>query len=122
MLPLSHDRIYRELLNALVKLQNLSTTQDFDLSSLQKQYGLVKDVFQSRAMTLTAEGLDAAIASRWQSIQTEIYRALRLLQNDIIFLGSARQPATRQTRLKTLCDRIEQLIGYCQVLLQETEK
>ncbi|MGF1487517.1 MAG: heterocyst frequency control protein PatD [Prochloraceae cyanobacterium] len=121
MLPLQHDRIYRQLLNALLKLQNLSTADNLDLASLEKQYALVKEIFQTRALSLTEEGLDGAIASRWLSVQTEINRAIRLLQNDIIFLRSARQPATRQKRLKTVCDRIEQLIGYCRVLLPETE-
>ena len=122
MLPKLHDRIYRELLNALLELKNLSTAPDFELSSLEKQYALVKEIFQTRALTLTEEAMDEAIASRWLSIQTEINRAIRLLQNDIIFLRSARQTTTRQTRLKVVCDRIEQLIGYCRVLLQETEE
>ena len=120
MLPLQHDRVYRELLNALLELQNLTTATDLEPSSLEKQYALVKEIFQTRALTLTEEGLDSVLVPRWQSVQTEINRAVRLLQNDIIFLRSARQPATRQTRLKTLCDRLEQLIGYCQVLLQAT--
>ena len=122
MLPLQHDRVYRELLNALLELQNLTTATDLEPSSLEKQYALVKEIFQTRALTLTEEGLDSVLVPRWQSVQTEINRAVRLLQNDIIFLRSARQPATRQTRLKTLCDRLEQLIGYCQVLLQATEE
>lgn len=122
MLPLQHDRVYRELLNALLELQNITTATDLEPSSLEKQYALVKEICQTRALTLTEEGLGAAIVPRWQSVQTEINRAVRLLQNDIIFFRSARQPATRQTRLKTLCDRLEQLIGYCQVLLRETEE
>ena len=122
MLPLQHDRVYRELLNALLELENLTTATDLEPSSLEKQYALVKEIFQTRALTLTEEVLDPALVPRWQSVQTEINRAVRLLQNDIIFLRSARQPATRQTRLKTLCDRLEQLIGYCQVLLQATEE
>ena len=122
MLPLQHDRVYRELLNALLELENLTTATDLEPSSLEKQYALVKEIFQTRALTLTEEVLDPALVPRWQSVQTEINRAVRLLQNDIIFWRSARQPATRQTRLKTLCDRLEQLIGYCQVLLQATEE
>ncbi len=122
MLPKLHDRIYRELLEALLELQNLSIAPHIDSPSLEKQYALVKEIFNHRALKLTEEGMDGAIASRWLSVQIEINRAVRLLQNDLLFFRSARQSSTRQTRLKTLCDRIEQLIGYCRVLLQETKE
>ena len=119
MLPESHRQPYQEFLRTLVELQELATASQLDLALLQQNWQLVQVIFQQQIIILTSDGLDAGISSRWQSLQTEIHRSLRLLEMDIIFLRSSRQAVTVRGRLKSAGDRLDQLIGYCQVLLQE---
>lgn len=119
MLPESHRQAYQEFLRTLLDLQNLSTASNTDAASIQQNFQNVQQIFQKQVAILTSDEVDPAIASRWQSIQTEIYRAIRLLDTDILFLRSSRQAATTEARLKTVSDRTQKLIGYCQALLQE---
>ena len=59
--------------------------------------------------------------SREQSYKTEISKQLRLLEVDMMFLQGARQSTTLQSRLKTIEERINTLIRYCQAITQPTE-
>ncbi len=52
---------------------------------------------------------------------TEINRALRLLETDLLFLGSARSSQTSKQRLSSFQPRLEQVIGYCNLILAEDE-
>jgi hypothetical protein len=47
---------------------------------------------------------------------TEMSKQLRLLEVDIMFLGGARQTSTMEARLKTICDRLNTLVGYCEAV------
>ncbi len=117
MLPELHNQAYQTLLNALLEFRDRATAGNLEVDSLQKKFQQVQQVFQGQIISLTSDGLDAAIAPRWQSVQTEIHRALRLLEADILFLRSSRQASTSQQRLASLSDRLEKIIGYCQVML-----
>ena len=59
--------------------------------------------------------------SREQSYKTEISKQLRLLEVDMMFLQGAKQLTTLQARLKTIEERIDTLIRYCQAITQPTE-
>ena len=124
MLPASHNRAYQDFLSLLIELNRLlaSHTQTTDLNPIEQ----IKQQFQSLALwyeqnlvRLDSRGLDSAIASRWQSVQTEIKREFKLLSTDILFLTSARQNSTQTKRLKSIGDRLDKLIGYCQILLDK---
>jgi hypothetical protein len=54
---------------------------------------------------------------RWQQVRTEIHRAIKLLEMDLLFLRSAKQITTKQQRVKTIVSRLEQLSGYWQIIL-----
>jgi hypothetical protein len=112
---------YQDLEKALLELQKLLYASNPERTSLQKNFQIVQQIFQQQVMILTDDELDPAIAQRWQSIQIEIHRSLRLLEMDMMFLHSSKQAATVEARLNTLRDRIQKIIGYCQVMLQESE-
>ena len=118
MLPKSHLSAYQEFLTVLLTLRDQATTEPPDAAYLQETFARVEQIFQSQIMSLPDDSLDPEIASRWQSVQTEIYRALRLLKTDIMFLRSSKQAATAEQRLAAVGDRLEKIIGYCQVILQ----
>lgn len=118
MLPTSHNRAYQEFLTLLQQLQRaclLST--EVGVTSLQQEFQVVRQYFERQIVPLTSEELDESIAPRWQSLQTELKRELRLLTTDMMFLGSSRQPETKEARLRSIGDRLGKISGYCQAML-----
>jgi hypothetical protein len=116
MLPKAHCQGVQNLLNALLTLQE-QLGRDESLSAFEQ----VQQVFQEQILGLSGEGLDGALASAWQSMQTEIHRNLRLLATDLLFLASARQAATTQQRLGSVRDRVGHIIGYCQGMVENRQ-
>jgi hypothetical protein len=117
MLPTSHQKAYQKLLNALLALHEQIDSPNLRLSLIQEKFQQLQQVFQNEVMPLGSEELEGMIASRFQSVQTEMHRALRLLGTDLLFLRSSKQAATSEQRLTTLRDRLSQMRDYCQVIL-----
>ncbi len=115
---MSHSQAYQEFLLSLEKLNNefLIGSEDLDLPSLKAEFQTIKLFFQSHIATI--QELDEAIAMQWQSLQTELYRELRLLETDILFFASSRAAETKLQRLRSLRERIERMIKYCQAILK----
>ena len=118
MLSMPHSQAYQEFLTLLEKLNDdfFSVEEETDIKSLPKQFQMVKAFFQQQIVGLAAPQLDEAIATRWQSLQTELYREFRLLDTDILFLISSRQTETRSQRLKSVRDRLERIVGYSKAI------
>lgn len=80
---------------------------------------MVKTIFGEQIVNLTGDDLDPADRPRWQSLQTESYRLLKLLEMDVIFLQASRKSETATPRIRAMSERIKILIGYCEALLQK---
>ena len=121
MLSASHNRAYQDFSSLLIELNNLlaSPTQTTDLNLIEQQFESLALWYEQNIVCLDRQGLDPAIASRWQSVQTEIKREFKLLSTDILFLASARQNSTQTKRLKSIGNRLSKLSGYCQILLNK---
>ena len=121
MLPVSHNRAYQDFSSLLIELNRklASPTQTFNLKLVEQQFQSLAVWYEQNIVPLDSQSLDPAIASRWQSVQTEIRREFQLLSTDILFLASARQNSTQTKRLKSISDRLDKLIGYCQILLDK---
>lgn len=118
MLPRIHYQGYQNLLEALIPLKDHLDQKNPETMTLVEAWQRVEDIFRHEVMGLTGEELEPAIASRWQSTQTEIYRSLRLLQTDILFLQSSRQKSTSHQRLDNVTRRVAQIINYCKGMLK----
>ncbi|MDJ0576932.1 MAG: heterocyst frequency control protein PatD [Xenococcaceae cyanobacterium MO_234.B1] len=133
MLSLAHKKAYQEFLNLLNHWQNYGVNPDGEagrgnlpicnhpvdkVNEITKQFPDLQQWFQQEILTLTDEELDTTVISLWRSLQTEIQREFRLLSTDMLFLASSRQASTRESRLKTIGDRITRLIAYCQKILE----
>ncbi len=59
--------------------------------------------------------------SQWQSAITEMHRHMRLLAIEVSFFQSARHSQTYQQRLEHLEQRLQQLQGFTQVLINLCE-
>jgi len=119
MLSASHDRAYQDFMTLLTEFIQVTvvTEQEFNNDLVKKEFQSLSAWFNLHIAVLNDQGLAPALASRWQSVQTEIQREFKLLSTDILFLASARQNSTQQKRLKSIKDRLGKLIGYCQIML-----
>lgn len=117
MLPNSYIGAYRELLILLQQLRDRVETDNFEL--LQDNFSQIQQLFQQQIASLTGDELESDVFSQWQSVQTEIHRSLRLLQTDLMFLRSSRQATTSAARLKSVVDRLDKLIGYCRLSIEQ---
>ncbi|MBD2465046.1 heterocyst frequency control protein PatD [Oscillatoria sp. FACHB-1407] len=125
MLPVLYRQSYEALQQTLQQLQASITVENPDLKGFRAMLQTAKTQFQQQILTLDPEQLeeeDSAIALRLQSIQTEISKQLRLLDMDLLFLQTARQPATVQQRYVQIGDRLTTLIRYCEVVLGDEEE
>ena len=115
-LPASHRQAYEVFLATLQEMQGMAV-MPVDRERLKQGFKRVVEVGDRLIIPLTESGLAPEAIARWQAIQTEIKRSLRLLQVDVMMSMSARQAATSQSRIQGISDRLQTLIGYCQALL-----
>ena len=106
---------YQELATFLDEFRTNVTAGKLNAGELRPQLAKLQAFFSQQIVPL----VDAN--SREQSYKTEISKQLRLLEVDMMFLQGAKQLTTSQARLKTIEERIDTLIGYCQAITQPTE-
>jgi hypothetical protein len=117
MLPKNYRQAYESLLK---KLEDLNSALRDQNSSTQSQcFQALQTCLKQEILLLNDDNLSPEVANRWRAVQTELYRSWRLLETDWLFLASARQG--REKRLQTISDRLQTLMGYCQVLLGEVD-
>jgi hypothetical protein len=122
MLPQVYDQHYQKLQQTLEQLQGhvaQVSPEGTDLrSELMSEFLKIQNFFQLQVANLNPDLLSLEMQSKVGSYQTEINKQLRLLGTDLMFLKSARQASTAEQRRTQIRDRLEALIGYCKVLLQ----
>ena len=117
MLSSSHNRAYQDFSTLLTRFQSLSVENEEASSERVKQeWEQLRLCFEQQIAGIDAGEIPEAIASRWQSVQTEIKREFKLLSTDVLFLASARQITTQNKRVKSISDRLTKLIGYCRII------
>ena len=118
MLPLLHFQQYQAFQQALEQLLQMIPVADGQEAELREGYQNVQQLFQHQIATLSAEDFAPEHAPRWQSLQTEIYKQMRLLETDMMLLQASRRSTTSQRRVLSVRDRLNTLIQYCEALLQ----
>lgn len=118
MLPLLHFQQYQAFQQALEQLLQTMTVADGQEAELRDGYQNVQLLFQRQISALSAEDFAPEHAPRWQSLQTEIYKQMRLLETDMMLLQASRSSTTSQRRVLSVRDRLNTLIQYCEALLQ----
>ena len=106
---------YQELATFLDEFRANVTAGKLNAGELRPHLAKLQAFFSQQIVPL----VDAN--SREQSYKTEISKQLRLLEVDMMFLQGAKQLTTLQARLKTIEERIDTLIRYCQAITQPTE-
>lgn len=118
MLRNLHKISYEEFLGVLIEDRDQLKSMDSSLKMDKNLLASCKKIFKEKIITLTGDELDPMIASRWQSLQTEISRTFRLLTTDMMFLSSSIQSSTAQARIAKVTEHIDKLIVYCQMILK----
>jgi hypothetical protein len=123
MLPEAHRQIYQEFLRSLEQLQGMATQAKPEPAALIALFQKVQQFFQGQILSLSWENHpDPKMEQRVQSYQIEMNKQLKLMGTDVMFLQAARQSSTAQQRQVQISDRLNLLIGYCNVLLQSKEE
>ncbi|BAT51276.1 hypothetical protein NOS3756_01990 [Nostoc sp. NIES-3756] len=104
---------YQSLVILLDELRQGIITQ-IDVLEVRQRLAALKQLFGQEIAPIAEDDW------RIQSYKTEISKQLRLLEVDVMFLQGARQPATAQTRLNVIGDRLNTLIQYCDAILQQS--
>lgn len=107
---------------SLQQIAAISRESNPDPRSLQAAFLEAQQFYQQRLAPLDVGVFNQAVASKVQSIQTEINKELRLLGMDVTFMHSARQPATIQQRQRQIGDRVTRLSQYCDLLLSREDE
>lgn len=119
MLPPLQRKCYQEFQQAIEQLLSCATASELDFAAIRNGFDELKQLFQSQIVFLSTDELAPEVLSRWQSIQTEVHKQMRLLATDMMMLQAARNPATSAVRVAGICDRLNSLRQFCQVLLSE---
>jgi hypothetical protein len=107
---------YQELATFIDKFRTNVTVNKLNAGELRQNLAHLQEFFGQQIVPL----VDAN--SREQSYKTEINKQLRLLEVDMMFLQGAKQLTTLQSRLKTIEERIDTLIRYCQAIIQPVKQ
>jgi hypothetical protein len=118
MLPSTHRQPYQKFQAVLQQMLDNAPDIDLQQTVLPENWQNLQGLFNNEIASLCADDLPSEYASRWQSVQTEFKRQMRLLETDVMLLKAARNRETLQTRVGGICDRFQTLIQYCEVLLQ----
>jgi hypothetical protein len=103
---------YQELVTLIDQFQADVTTGITEASQLRPNLVQLLEFFRGQIVPL------ADTDAQERSYRTEISKQLRLLEVDVMFLQGSRQPATAQTRLRSIVERLNTLERYCQTILQ----
>ncbi len=118
MLSSSHNRAYQDFSTLLTKFQSFlnAENEQASLERVKQEWEQLRLCFEQQIAGIDVKEIPEAIASRWQSVQTEIKREFKLLSTDVLFLASARQITTQNKRVKSISDRLTKLVGYCRII------
>ncbi|MDJ0662082.1 MAG: heterocyst frequency control protein PatD [Crocosphaera sp.] len=117
MLLKFYHQSYEELLVKLLELQKLVIAEDRDMIAITTIYEQTQTIFQDQILSISLDELDCSAISLLRSAQTEIYKNLRLLGTELLFLGSSRQGETTKKRLEKVQGKVEELIEYCRAII-----
>ncbi|MDJ0582448.1 heterocyst frequency control protein PatD [Crocosphaera sp.] len=122
MLLKFYHQSYQELLANLVKLQKLVIAENTDRNEIKITYEQVQTIFEQQILSVGLDELDCNAIPLLRSAQTEIYKNLRLLGTELLFLTSSRRKETSKKRLEKVQGKVRELIGYSQAIIDQLQQ
>ncbi|HBE16695.1 MAG TPA: hypothetical protein DEG17_16650 [Cyanobacteria bacterium UBA11149] len=117
MLPQLQRLRYQEFQQAIEEVLSCATADKLDFAAIRNGFDRLKELFQSQILSLNSDEIPAGAVSRWQSIQTEVHKQMRLLATDMTILQASRNQTTSEVRVARICDRLKEIHQFCQVFL-----
>jgi hypothetical protein len=109
---------YQIFQTAVAKLaKDLTPTTDLSPSDLKRHLILLQATFSQTIAQIDLANMPPPANHRLQSLQVEIAKELRLLQVDMLFLQTAKQPETVAHRQQQMRNRLGTLLRYCAIVL-----
>ena len=102
-----------QFVEQLEELQKSAQGAQVHGRSLQQAFLQAQQLYQTQLLPAL---MATPTAERFQSYQTEINRALRLLGMDVAFLQSAKNAMTIQKRQAQMQQQLKTLLEFCQGL------
>jgi hypothetical protein len=103
---------------AVAKLaKDLTPTTDLSPSDLKRPLTSLQATFSQTIEQIDLANIPPPANHRLQSLQVEIAKELRLLQVDMLFLQTAKQPETVAHRQQQIQNRLGTLLRYCAIVL-----
>lgn len=119
----SYQRAYQKLEQLFQQLQVKTTDETVTSADLKSELIEIQRI-QQQIMAFQLEPSDqdteqgvANFQAQFQPIQTEVTKQLRLLETDLLFLQTARQPAKAQQHKQQIAERLALLQRYCAAIL-----
>lgn len=121
MMLSTYQQAYQRLEQLFQQLQVKTTNEAITSADLKPDLIEIQQI-QQQVMVLQTESSNQEkeqdrIQSQFQPIQTEVTKQLRLLETDLLFLQTARQPAKSQQYKQRISERLTLLLRYCAAIL-----
>lgn len=112
---------YHLLANLLTQMREelVSSQTNVDKQKLRQNLTSLKHFYLEEILSAKTDIVNDSSCRREQSYLTEISKQIRLLEMDITFFQGASQAVTLQTRLDSICERLNALLRYCDALTQK---
>ncbi|MBF2062928.1 MAG: heterocyst frequency control protein PatD [Calothrix sp. C42_A2020_038] len=114
-MSLTQDK-YNTFATQLTELRSLVNANQLTVTELSQRLVSLQQFFATQIVPLAS---DDSVEIKYR---TETSKQLKLLEVDITFLRSARQPATIQTRLNMISERLATLTRYCEAVVRDEKQ
>jgi hypothetical protein len=109
---------YQIFQTAVAKLaKDLTPATEPSPLDLKHQLTSLQATFRETVARIDLTDIPPPANHRLQSLQVEITKELRLLQVDLLFLQTAKQPETVAHRQRQMQNRFGTLLRYCAIVL-----
>lgn len=111
MLTENQVHTFQQFQSAIDALNQTLNTVELDRTALHQKIRSLQQIFQEEIQSIQSEDYQI------HSVLVEINKQMRLLGMDGMFLQTARQIETFETRLEQVRDRSKRLASYCSAIL-----
>jgi hypothetical protein len=101
--------------------KDLTPTSDLSQADLKHHLTGLQATFSQTIARIDLTDIPPPANQRLQSLQVEIAKELRLLQVDLLFLQTAKQPQTVAHRQQQMQGRLTTVLRYCAIVLMPPE-
>lgn len=117
--PIDTIQVWQRFQELVLTMQQ-AFSAELALTPLQarQQYEAIDTYFQQQLMATSDDPRPAAITGKIRSYITEIHRLLKLVQRDLIFWQSARQPLTKVQRSDDIQSKLDVVMQFSNSIVE----